>query len=151
MTAALAPWTRAARPHPACEVRAGRTSAEILGHLVGALRAQRYRIDPVDETTFVATRGSRGWNGYLESGVVVPSIGPLQYTVLDVTGLDPDAAGRGGVRLRCRDGYQQLGAAGRVASQLGRAVTDLVTRGVPDVTVTPWFSDPAWERPVSDA
>jgi hypothetical protein len=125
-------------------VRAGLTSAEMLGHLAESLHAQRYRIEPVDPTAFVATRGRRGWNG-----AVVPSIGPFQYTVLDVTGLAPDAAGRGGVRLRCPDGYQQIGAARRIAGQIGRAVTNLTDRGVPGVTVSDWFSDPAWERPVS--
>jgi hypothetical protein len=151
VTPALAPWTRAAKPHPACEVRAGLTSAEVLAHLAGALQAQRYRIEPVDGTSFVARRGHRGLNRFLDTEILDPTFGLLQYTVLDVDGLAPDSAGRGGARLRCPDGYQQIGAAGRVATQIGRAVADLVHRGVPAVTVSPWFSDPAWERPVSDA
>lgn len=149
MSAVLPPWTRAAKPHPACEVRAAAPSASLLGVVADALRAQRYRVEPAGPAAFTAVRG---WDLNLELAVgVVPSAGPLQHTVIDVDGLAPDAAGRGGVRLRCRDGYQQLGAAARVASQVGRAVTDLIDRGVPDVTVSDWFSDPAWERPVSDA
>jgi hypothetical protein len=130
-------------------VRAGLTSAEMLGHLAESLHAQRYRIEPVDPTAFVATRGRRGLNRFLDTEILDPTFGLLQYTVLDVDGLAPDSAGRGGARLRCPDGYQQIGAARRIAGQIGRAVTNLTDRGVPGVTVSDWFSDPAWERPVS--
>lgn len=123
----------------------------MLGHFAESLHAQRYRIEPVDEMSFIARRKAPLWTWFGGIDAELLALGPLQSAVLDVNGLAPDAASRGGARLRCPDGYQQIGAARRVASQIGRAVTDLVRRGVPDVIVSGWFSDPAWERPVSDA
>ncbi len=147
MSAVVEPWTRAAHPHPACEVRAGVASATLAACVADVLGGSGYRLTPHGAAAFTAVRGRKGWNRYLEAAIgLVPAVGPLQYTELEVTELAPEG-GLGGIRLTCRDGYQQLGAAGRVAEQVATIAAELARRDIVPVTVSRWHPDPFRERP----
>ncbi|HEY0119732.1 MAG TPA: hypothetical protein VGC04_13230 [Cellulomonas sp.] len=147
MSTVVEPWTRAAHPHPACEVRARVRPATLAACVADVLGRGGYRLVPHGEAAFTAVRGRKGWNRYLEAAIgLVPAVGPLQYTALEVTELAPEG-GRGGIRLTCRDGYQQLGAARRVAEQVTTIAAELAQRNIAPVTVSRWHPDPFGERP----
>jgi hypothetical protein len=139
--------------HPACDLHVPVAPDTLWPTISAALRRERFRLGPDEGGRVRAERGHKWlaelWDVNWAPVFLWALLAPLPYSRLTIA-LSADATGST-IRSTCEDGYQYRGTRRRVARTLTRLAGALQCEtGVP-VTVSAWFSDPAWERPVSDA